>query len=45
MIINIRKEVESLLGRKMTRAEERTFKSLRYCGYANPYDIERKLKE
>lgn len=45
MTINIRKEVESLLGRKMTKAEERTFKSLRFCGYANPYDIERKLRQ
>lgn len=43
--MNIRKEVEAILGRKMTATEERTFKSLRFCGYANPYDIERKLKQ
>lgn len=43
--INLRDQVEWLLGRPLTKKEVETFKSLRFCGYANPYDIARKVRE
>lgn len=43
MTINIRAEVESILGRAMTRREARKFSQLRALGYANPRDIARGL--
>lgn len=43
--INIQAEVETVLGRKLVKGEIATFKSLRHCGYANPYDIARKIRE
>ncbi len=41
---NVQNEVETILKRKLTRDEVRTFKQLRHIGYANPYDIIAKLE-
>lgn len=43
MVINIKTEVESLLGHLMTPQEYKRFRLLRKCGFANSHDIVREL--
>ena len=45
MMINIRLEVEEIIGRKLEGADLRAFQEMRELGYANPYDIADMLKE
>jgi hypothetical protein len=45
MILNIRLEVEEIIGRKLAGDELRAFQEMREIGYANPYDIADMLKE
>jgi hypothetical protein len=44
-MIDIKAEVESILGKKLDGKMLAKFKSLRKVGYANPYDIVNQLKE
>jgi hypothetical protein len=45
IMIDIKAEVESILGKKLDGKMLAKFRSLRQVGYANPYDIVKQLKE
>ena len=45
MFINIKAEVEKVLGRVLVGDELKKFKRLRTLGYANPYDLATQIEE
>ncbi len=45
MTITLQDKVEWLLGRPLTKKETETFKSLRFCGYTDPYTLAEKVRK